>query len=131
MNLEIGAVFADKYLIQSRLGEGGMGAVYKASQISADRTVAIKFIHNDSFNRQETAERFWREGKLLCELNHPSIPRFYHCGIEKSANTEAPDLYLVMEYVEGRNLRDELERTSSYLPMECLEIFIKIANALA
>jgi serine/threonine protein kinase len=77
------------YEIQSPLGEGGMGQVWKARDTRLNRTVAIKISH------EQYSERFAREARAIAALNHPHICTLFDVG---------PD-YLVMEYVEGKPLR--------------------------
>ena len=96
------------YTILSRLGEGGMGEVWKALDTRLDRTVAIKF------PKQQFSERFRREAQSVAALNHPNICTLYDVG---------PD-YLVMEYVEGRPPKGPLAEA------EALRIGIEIAAAL-
>ncbi|MHB0959511.1 MAG: ankyrin repeat domain-containing protein [Pirellulaceae bacterium] len=81
------------------LGYGGMGAVYQTRQRSLDRFVALKIIRPDSAGEQSFADRFTREARLLARLNHPAIVAVYDFGERTGL------YYLLMEYVEGVNLR--------------------------
>src|ERR1700731_4789077 len=82
------------------LGHGGMGLVYKGRQPFLDRHVAIKLIRPDFGNTDESQQRFIREARSLAKLLHPNIVTVFDFG-------KAGDLcYLVMEYVEGKSLRE-------------------------
>ena len=96
------------YRIESAIGEGGMGAVYKAKDTRLDRTVAIK-VSNEQFS-----ERFEREARAIAQLNHPNICQLYDVG---------PN-YLVMEFIEGTPLKSPLPLT------EALKAATQICEAL-
>jgi serine/threonine protein kinase len=105
------------------LGQGGMGAVYKARQRGLDRLVALKILPPEAEREHAFAERFTREARLLAKLNHPHIITAYEFG-------QAHDLYyFVMEYVEGVDLR-QLMRTRRPQPQETLKIVLQICDAL-
>jgi len=105
------------------LGQGGMGAVYKARQTKLDRLVAIKVLPPEVARDPAFAERFLREARSLARLNHPNIVTVYDFG-------DAGGLYhFTMEYVDGRNLRDLLQ--NGPLPAaQALEIVPQICDAL-
>ena len=89
--------------IEELLGQGGMGAVYKARQKNLDRLVALKIIKLESSADPAFAERFHREAKTLAKLNHPHIVAVHDFG-------EAGEMYyFIMEYVDGTDLRQLLE----------------------
>lgn len=112
------------YEVQSRLGVGGMGEVYRARDTTLGRDVAIKVLP-DAFARDpERLARFEREAKTLAALNHPSIAQIY--GLEKAAGVSA----LVMELVEGETLRGRI--SGGPLPVAAaLDVAIALADALA
>ncbi|MEL6106177.1 MAG: serine/threonine-protein kinase [Planctomycetota bacterium] len=105
------------------LGRGGMGAVYKARQRSLDRIVALKVIHRDLASVPGFAERFAREAKSLARLNHPSIVGVYDFGQVDG------QYYLVMEYVEGMDLR-RLLKTADLEPQQAIAMVPQICEAL-
>ena len=86
------------YEITAQIGEGGMGQVYRATDTTLDRQVAIKILPDAFASDSERLARFEREAKTLASLNHPHIAAIY--GFEKSAGMHA----LVMELVEGEDL---------------------------
>ena len=105
------------------LGRGGMGVVYKARQKSLNRLVAIKILAPDREHEPRFAERFAREAELLARLNHPHIVTIHDFG-------ETGGLfYLVMEFVDGVNLRDLL-RDGKLEPKQALAIVPPICEAL-
>lgn len=105
------------------LGAGGMGAVYKARQPQLDRIVAIKILSSELADEPTFAERFNREARVLAKLNHPNIVGVFDFG------TAGPFCYLVMEYVDGVNLRQAL-RTGGFSPDESLSLVQEVCSAL-
>ncbi|MGH9465115.1 MAG: protein kinase domain-containing protein, partial [Thermoanaerobaculia bacterium] len=111
------------YRIVAKLGEGGMGEVYRATDTKLGRDVAIKVLSRAFTASPERLARFEREAKALAQLNHPNIAQIY--GLETSGETRA----LVMELVEGPTLAERLEKGN--LPLnETLSIARQIAEAL-
>ncbi len=105
------------------IGQGGMGAVYKARQSGLDRLVAVKILPPEKTADPGFAERFAREAKALARLNHPNIVSVYHFGVVGGLH------HFVMEYVEGANLR-QLVRAGRLSPAEALKIVPQICDAL-
>ncbi|MCM2268842.1 MAG: protein kinase [Thermoanaerobaculia bacterium] len=111
------------YEITAKLGEGGMGVVFRAKDAHLGREVAVKVLPEGFTADAERAARFEREAKVLASLNHPNIAQIY--GLEIQGDTRA----LVMELVEGPTLAERLE--SGALPFhECLSVSLQIARAL-
>jgi len=111
------------YRITAKLGEGGMGEVYRATDTKLQREVAIKVLPAAFTEDKERLARFEREAQLLAQLHHPHIASIF--GIEESGATRA----LVMELVEGPTLAERLEKGS--LPLdESLSLARQIAEAL-
>jgi predicted Ser/Thr protein kinase len=109
--------------ILALLGTGGMGAVYKARQKQLDRVVALKILPPEAGRVPAFAERFLREARALARLNHPNIVTIHDFG-------EAAGLfYLIMEYVDGANLR-QMEQAGRLPPPQALTIVPKICDAL-
>ncbi len=105
------------------LGRGGMGAVYLARQRSLDRLVAIKILPPEIAATEGFQERFAREGRALAKLNHPGIVAVYDFG------KAGPYAYLVLEYIDGVNLRTLL-REGHLTPMEAIQVVPQICDAL-
>ena len=111
------------YQIESPIGAGGMGEVYKATDTRLERTVAIKVLPAHVASDPERKQRFEREAKVISGLNHPHI-----CTLYEFDNHEGTD-FLVMEYLEGETLADRLQNGA--LPLDqALRYAIEIADAL-
>jgi eukaryotic-like serine/threonine-protein kinase len=111
------------YRIVSKLGEGGMGEVYRATDTNLGRQVAIKILPPEFATDAERVARFEREARTLASLNHPHIAQVY--GLEKSSGS----LALVMELVEGDDLSARIARGPIPLD-EALPIARQISEAL-
>jgi serine/threonine protein kinase len=88
--------------IEGALGEGGMGLVYRATQLSLGRTVALKFLPRDLSADPQFRERFRREGPIQAAIDHPHIAAVYEAG------EAAGGLFITMRLVEGTTLKDEI-----------------------
>jgi serine/threonine protein kinase len=115
---EIARLFPQLEII-GLIGKGGMGAVYKARQPSLDRFVALKVLPPAVGSDPGFAERFNREARALARLNHPNIVAVHDFG------KAGPLHYLVMEFVDGANLR-EVERAGRLAPEQALAIVPQI-----
>jgi serine/threonine protein kinase/tetratricopeptide (TPR) repeat protein len=94
------------YKILEKLGEGGMGVVYKAQDTKLDRIVAIKFLPQHLTGDKDNVERFEREAKAAAQLNHPNIVTIYEIAEEEDPAAAGKQTFIVMEYVEGKTLRE-------------------------
>ena len=110
--------------IQSELGVGGMGEVYRAHDTRLGRDVAIKVLPEVLADDPDRLSRFEREAKILASLNHPNIAAIY--GLEEDAGRN----YLVMELVSGETLRSRIAREGALPIEEALGICRQIAEAL-
>src|ERR1700722_11217983 len=90
------------YEIQSPLGAGGMGEVYRARDTRLDRSVAVKILPSHLSENSDAKQRFDREARTISSLNHPNICTLYDVGHQDGID------YLVMEYLEGETLADRL-----------------------
>jgi predicted Ser/Thr protein kinase len=113
------------YRIVAELGRGGMSTVYKAVQESLERTVAIKEIHPNFAGSPELIARFEREARAIAQLSHPCIVQIYDYIHEGDAH------FMVMEYIEGIDLKSALERRGRLSPEETLAFVVRISAALA
>src|SRR5580658_2919918 len=112
------------YEIETELGHGGMGEVFRARDTRLHRTVAIKIVRPEFARRTDFRERFQREARAVSALNHPHI-----CGLYDIGERNGLD-YLVMEYVEGESLAVLLQRAT--LPVaQALQYSAETAGALA
>jgi len=112
------------YRIEAKLGEGGMGVVYRAFDTHLDRPVAIKILRADATTSPERRRRFQQEAKAASALNHPNIVHIY--DISSSGATD----YIAMEFVVGKTL-DQLIGKSGLALKDTLKYSIQIADALA
>src|SRR3954466_12425450 len=111
------------YRVLEKLGEGGMGVVYRARDTKLGRDVALKVLPDAFTHDADRCARFEREAKLLATLNHPHVAQIY--GFEESSSTKA----LVIEMVDGPTLADRLAHGA--LPVdEAVSIASQIAEAL-
>jgi serine/threonine protein kinase/tetratricopeptide (TPR) repeat protein len=115
------------YKIIDKLGEGGMGVVYRAQDTRLDRTVAIKFLPQQLSASAETKERFLREAKAAAALNHPNI-----MGVHE-INEHEGVIFLVMEYLEGETLKKHLGalKSGSGIPVtKAIDWAVEVAKGL-
>lgn len=101
----LGTVVDDRFRVEAILGEGGMGAVYKATQLSVQREVALKILRPELDNEELFVERFFREARVIAELSHPNIVRLIEFGQDRQSKL----LFLVMELVKGTDMAGLLE----------------------
>jgi eukaryotic-like serine/threonine-protein kinase len=112
------------YEIYSKLGEGGLGVVFKAKQISMNRLVALKILHKRWLNDEEFKQRFLVEARLVGKLSHQNLIKVYDVGREDWK------LYFSMEYVEGETLEHLIEREG---PLDCvraIDLTLQILRAI-
>ncbi|HXR66176.1 MAG TPA: serine/threonine-protein kinase, partial [Ktedonobacteraceae bacterium] len=112
------------YQVQSSLGEGGMARVYKAYHPRLRREVAIKVIHSQVADREGFQARFEREAQVIANLQHPNIVSIYDFGEEGSLT------YLVMQYVGGGTLRDQIRSVRRLEVQRAISYTIQMARAL-
>jgi serine/threonine protein kinase len=122
----IGRTIADKYAIESYLGGGGMGAVYRAKQVGLDKLVAVKILHSEFTTEPAFVSRFKREAKAASRIDHPNSMRVLDFGQE-------PDglLYIVMEYLAGRSLFRIFRDEAPLEPERIIDLFRQALGALA
>jgi serine/threonine protein kinase len=113
------------YKILGKLGAGAMAVVYKAKQLSLNRTVAIKVLPKRFSENPEYVERFYKEGQAAGKLNHTNIVQAIDVGEAGGYH------YFVMEYVEGKTVADDLSAGKVFEEQEALDIIIQVARALA
>jgi len=112
------------YRILAKIGSGAMATVFKARQLSLDRTVAIKVLPKKLSESAEYVERFYKEGRAAAKLNHANIVQAIDVGEAGGYH------YFVMEYVEGHTLHEELADGKVFPEPEALRVTIQIARAL-
>ena len=117
-----------RYELDGIVGRGGMAEVFRARDIRLDRIVAVKTLRDDLARDQTFQARFRREAQSAASLNHPSIVAVYDTGEDMLGNTPVP--YIVMEFVDGRTLRDLLRDDRRLLPERAAEITDGVLRAL-
>ena len=118
-------VLDGKYRIELLLGRGGMGAVYRARDTRLDRAVAVKIVGAELLGDPEAQHRFRREAQAVARLHHPSIVRVLDDGALPDGGA-----YVVMELVEGEDLRRVLLREGRLEPPHALEILTSVCGAI-
>ncbi len=121
----LGKVLDGRWIIDSKLGEGGMGSVYLGRQRSVNRAVAIKTLRPELVTNDEFVDRFFREAQIATTINHPNCVTILDFG-----QAENDLLFLAMEYLEGMPLSDRLEEGPPLTLDEILTIGDEIAAAL-
>lgn len=122
----IGREVAGRYRILTKLGEGGMGAVYKAEQISLKRTVALKVLRPELSAEPGMVRRFNAEAELAARLSHPNTVTLFDFGQDADGC-----LFIAMEYLEGVSLREVLTREGALVPGRALAICEQLCASLA
>lgn len=112
------------YKVLGKLGEGAMATVFKAKQLSLDRTVAIKILPRKFSSNPQFIERFYAEGRAAAALNHPNIVQAFDVG--KAGEYH----YFVMEYVDGRTVYDDIVKHKRFSENEAIDIVAQVAEAL-
>ncbi|MFQ5864552.1 MAG: protein kinase [bacterium] len=113
------------YMVTEKLGEGGMGVVYKAEDIMLNRTVALKILPSDLTRDNEAIGRFINEAQAASALDHPNI-----CTIHEIDETETGQVFICLAYYEGETLRERINRGP--LPVkEAIDIAIQLSRGLA
>ncbi|MFI7634759.1 Stk1 family PASTA domain-containing Ser/Thr kinase [Nonomuraea sp. NPDC049400] len=120
----VGRLVDGRYRIESRIARGGMATVYLALDIRLDRTVALKVMHSSLAEDPAFVRRFIGEAKSVASLSHPNVVHVFDQGTDNDV------VYLSMEYVPGRTLRDILRDRGRLPAREALEIMIPVLAAL-
>ena len=120
-----GRVQLGEYIIEEKIGAGGMGQVFRAKQPSLDRMVALKVLPRGVASDRESVERFYREARSAAGLVHPNIVQIYTVGEEKGVP------YFAMEYVIGEDLERRIKRGDRFTVEEAVGITASVAMALA
>ena len=109
--------------VLSKLGQGGMGSVYRARQVSLDRQVALKILPSNFEADADYVARFQREARVAANLKHPNLVRVYTSGVANGSH------FIAMELIEGETLSDWIKR-GALPPLEALRIVLDVARAL-
>ncbi len=122
----VGRTLDDKYLVEEPVGAGGMGAVYRARHLSMDRPVAIKFLHQRLVEDEAARNRFQAEARAAVKLCHPNA-----VSVTDFGQTAEGVVYIVMELLEGRTLREILNREAPLETARATSIMLQTSDAVA
>jgi len=120
-----GSKISDRYQIIKTLGEGGMANVYLAHDIILDRNVAVKVLRGDLANDEKFVRRFQREALSASSLSHPNIVEMYDVGEDDG------QYYIVMEYVDGKTLKQVLKQRGKLSITEVVDIMLQLTDGMA
>jgi beta-lactam-binding protein with PASTA domain/tRNA A-37 threonylcarbamoyl transferase component Bud32 len=120
----IGKVLAARYEVLEKIGGGGMAVVYKGKDLLLNRIVTVKVLREQFVSEADFIKRFQREAQAVAKLSHPNIVSIYDVGHEQDFH------YLVMEYVEGQNLKEIIVQKAPVDPLEAIDYLIQILDAL-
>lgn len=119
------SIVEGQFLIEKKIGSGGMGSVYRASQPAMNRLVAVKILHPKLTNRKDLAARFRREARAMSHLQHPNTVKVFLFG-----ELDDGSLYIVMEYLEGKNLNQTVRREGPLSVERSIPILVQVCGAL-
>ena len=121
----VGKLIAQKYRVEALIGEGGMGKVYRATQVALDKPVVLKVLRQSLLSDERTVARFQREAKAASRLNHPNSISIIDFG-------QADDgaLFIAMEYVSGRDLHQILSREWPLPESRVIRLVSQVLSAL-
>ena len=123
--LSKGQKINDRYEIIKNIGEGGMANVYLAQDTILDRKVAVKVLRGDLSNDDKFIRRFEREALSVSNLSHPNIVEVYDVGVEEGNH------YIVMEYIDGKTLKQLLKKRESLTLTEVVDIMTQLTDGIA
>jgi len=123
--LSKGQKINDRYEIVKSIGEGGMANVYLANDTILERKVAIKVLRGDLSADDKFIRRFEREAQSVSNLSHPNIVEVYDVGVEDNQH------YIVMEYIEGKTLKQLLKKRESLTLTEVIDIMTQLTDGMA
>jgi CheY-like chemotaxis protein len=121
-----GTVLGGRYRLDSLIGGGSFGAVFRAHHLELDRDVAVKVLATSAGTDPEALARFQREGRSACRVQHPNAVAVLDFGVNQGGVA-----YLVMELLQGHSLEKELEDKGRLPPSRCAEIVVPVCSALA
>src|ERR1700733_8289245 len=133
MSTLLGTTLNGRYRLEARIGSGGMSTVYRATDETLQRQVAIKLMHREIASDSDQLERFRREARSVAQLSHPHIVTVIDAGEGLSADGHHPGVstpYIVLEYVDGETLKDLIRREGPLEVPQAIAYAIEIARAL-
>ncbi len=122
----LGKVVADRYRIEKKLGQGGMGAVYLAEHVLIQKRVALKCLHAGLASNPEVVRRFHKEALAATAIGHPNI-----VDVTDMGRFDDGTFFLVLEYLEGRDWQKDLDTHGAQPPAQVAHIGVQVCSALA
>lgn len=123
-SLNVAGLQIGQYLIQDRIGRGGMGAVFRATDLRLDRVVALKILAPDYTRDPACVQRFHNEARAAAKLDHENIARIFSSG------EDGGQQYIAFEYVSGTNVRDMIQQRGTLTPAETVNYLLQMVEAL-
>ena len=120
----IDTLLLNRYQLLEKIGEGGMGIVYKAKCTLLNRFVAVKILKSELSDYEDFIARFKKEANSIASLSHTNIVNVYDAGSENNIN------FIVMEYINGKTLKEIIKENARLSPLKTLDIALQIAKAL-
>jgi len=120
----LGRILGGRYELLEKTGGGGMAVVYKAKCHLLKRYVAVKILRSDLVENEEFVERFQKESQSVASLSHPNIVNLFDVGVENDTH------YIVMEFVDGKTLKDYIKEKGRLSPEETVDIALQICAGL-
>ncbi|HWX42932.1 MAG TPA: serine/threonine-protein kinase, partial [Blastocatellia bacterium] len=122
----VGTLLDDKYRLDEKIGEGGMGTVYRGTHVQMEHTIAVKILHQHLASDHTALERFRREARAAAQIRHPNAVSVTDFGVTKDSGIA----YLVMEFLEGNDLRIKINRDKQLDYYEALIIMNQVCAAV-
>ena len=122
--IEKGKMISGRYEIVKSIGEGGMANVYLAKDTILNRKVAIKILRGDLANDEKFVRRFQREALSSSSLSHPNVVEMYDVGEDEG------NYYIVMEYIEGKTLKQLIKKRGSLTLSEAIDIMLQLTDGI-
>ena len=123
-SLDVAGLQLGQYLIQERIGRGGMGAVFRASDLRLERVVALKILAPEYTRDPASVQRFQNEARAAAKLDHENIARVFASG------EDGGQQYIAFEFVTGTNIRDMIQQRRMLTPGETVNYLLQMADAL-
>src|SRR5271154_6276007 len=137
MTTMLGTLLGGRYRLDAQIGRGGMSTVYRSFDTVLERPVASKLMHREIATDSDQLERFRREARSVAQLNHPHVVTVIDAGEETLPDAHYPEAdggvgtpYIVLEYVDGENLKDLIRREGPLPITQAIAYAIEIARAL-
>ena len=118
-------ILGNRYQLLRKVGDGGMAFVYEAKDKSLNRIVAVKVLRPEFGDDEDFLKKFRREAEAIASVSHPNIVSIYDVGEDRNVN------YIVMEFIDGKNLKDIIRSEGILDEYTALEITKQIAKALS